>query len=328
MSDPGSTGRPVNPETGPGGQPVDPSSSWKSLALHYLRTRKARRTLTAGSRHQYRYVLVNFAEGMDGVPLATPAELLAGHVDRWLESHRWAISTICTNLGIIRPFLTWAGTAGYIAPGVASLVPNPRRPEPLPRALTTRHVQALLAVVPDARGRVIVLLEGQCGLRRAEVAGLDVTDVDLIDGSVRILHGKGGTQRRVYPSTETVDAIRAWMVERGPGPGALISSYDHPGARLTPTWIGMLVSRWMTEAGLKTMSGDGVSGHALRHTAATALLRDGTNIRVVQAALGHSSILTTARYLRADDPEVRAAMRRLTYGTRRLAAVPDAETGA
>lgn len=303
-------------------------SSWHALVSAYLRTRKARRSLSANSRHAYRYILTNFADGMAGVPLHTPPEMLAATVDRWLEGHKWSPSTVSTNLGVIRPCLTWAGTVGMIAPGVAKLLPNPRRPEPLPRALTARHVQALLAVVPDKRGRVIVLLEGQCGLRRAEVAGIDVADVDLVDGSIRILHGKGGTQRRVYPSVETMDAIRAWMVERGPGPGALICSYDHPGRGLTPTWIGTLVSRWMTEAGLKTMSGDGVSGHSLRHTAATALLRDGANIRVVQAALGHSSITTTARYLRADDPEVRAAMRRLTYGTRRLAAVPDEQTGA
>ena len=81
------------------------------------------------------------------------------------------------------------------------------------------------------------------------------------------------------------------------------------------------MSRWMDDAGLKTGPRDGVSGHALRHTFATTMLRNGANIRVVQEAVGHSKITTTAVYLRADNDEIRAAMTGVTYGTRRLRAV-------
>lgn len=85
-----------------------------------------------------------------------------------------------------------------------------------------------------------------------------------------------------------------------------------------------MVSRWMMDAGLKHAPRDGVSGHALRHSCATKMLRDGRNIRVVQRAMGHKSIQTTARYLRADDDEVREAMAAVSTGTRRLTAVEDA----
>lgn len=174
--------------------------------------------------------------------------------------------------------------------------------------------------MPDARGRAIVLLEAQAGLRRGEVAAITMGDLDLDEGSL-LVHGKGGKERYVWLSEETVGAVRAWLVERGTRAGALICSYDHPGRHITPTWVGMLVATWMRDAGLKTMPRDGISGHALRHSAATNMLRGGANIRVVQEAMGHEHITTTARYLRADNAEVRAAMQGLNYGSKRLRAV-------
>lgn len=296
--------------------------AWTELTRAYLRSRRQmfEPTTTYGN---VRYILSGLAGYLDdnGVPVDAGVDLLAATVGDWLTARRWAASTRCTNLGIVRPFLDWAGRRGHITPSVAGELANPRRPDPLPRALSAAQVATLLNHVPDRRGRVIVLLEFQCGLRRAEVAKLDVSDVDLLEGTA-LVHGKGRIERLAYLSPETLDAIRVWMIERGPGPGALVCAYDST-RRLTPTWIGMLVSQWMADAGLKRAPRDGVSGHALRHACATKMLRDGRNIRVVQRAMGHRSIQTTARYLRADDDEVRQAMTGVTDGTRRLAAVED-----
>lgn len=297
---------------------------WEGLASAYLRTRQARLGLSRLSLKEYRYVLGDFAGAMAAVAIgASLAELVTG-VDEWLGRRDWAASTCCTNLGIVRPFLDWLTLRGLIVGGLSRELRNPRKAQPLPRALSPRQVGQLLSVVPDARGRVIVLLEGQCGLRRAEVAAIQwPDDVHLAEGTIRVA-GKGGVERVVYPSPETIEAIRSWLIERSPLRGALISSYERPGEAMTPTWLGILVSRWMGEAGLKNTPRDGVSGHALRHSAATQLLRGGANIRVVQEALGHASITTTARYLRADNDEVRHAMANLSYGSRRLAVVDDA----
>jgi integrase len=297
---------------------------WPDLVRAYLRAR--RQTIEAAtSAVNYRYVLSVLARHLDAAEVDPHADIavLAAAVADWTGARRWAPSTRCTNLGIVRPFLDWGARRGLITPGVAAELGNPRRPDPIPRALSTAQVAQLLTHVPDRRGRVIVLLEFQCGLRRAEVARLDLADLDLAAGSA-LVHGKGRVQRIAYLSADTIDAVRVWLVERGPGPGALVCAYDHPGRRLTPTWVGMMVSQWMADAGLKTAPGDGVSGHALRHSCATTMLRNGQNIRVVQRAMGHRSIQTTARYLRADDDEVREAMSGVSTGTRRLAAVEDA----
>lgn len=299
--------------------------TWTDLTRAYLRSRRQtiEPTTTAGN---YRYILTSLARHLEDndVALGAAVDPLAAAVQDWFAARRWAASTRCTNLGIVRPFLDWAGRRGHIAAGVAGELGNPRRPDPLPRALSTAQVAQLLAHVPDRRGRVIVLLEFQCGLRRAEVARLELVDLDLAAGTA-LVHGKGRVQRIAYLSADTLDAIRLWMIERGPGPGALVCPLDAPGRHLTPTWVGMLVSQWMRDAGLKAAPRDGVSGHALRHSCATAMLRNGGNIRVVQRAMGHRNIQTTARYLRADDDEVREAMAAVSTGTRRLAAVE--ETG-
>ena len=295
---------------------------WRVMARAYLESRIARRGLAVQSRKNYTYVLRDFTDWMDGERVSPEAstDKIVSHVDGWLGGRPWSAATVCTNLGIVRPFLDWAGGRGLVDPGVAARLRNPRKGRLLPRAQTARQVGMLLAAVPDARGRAIVLLEAQAGLRRGEVAAITMGDLDLAEGSL-LVHGKGGKERVVWLSDETVGAVRAWLVERGQGAGALICSYDHPGRHLTPTWVGMLVARWMADAGLKTMPRDGISGHALRHSAATNMLRGGANIRVVQEAMGHENITTTARYLRADNAEVRAAMQGLSYGSKRLRAV-------
>lgn len=300
---------------------------WRDLTRAYLRARTARHGLARQSRVTYAYTLDGLASHLEArrVPLDAPADEVVIQVDAWLESKAWSATTCCTVLGIVRPFLDWAAVRGFVADGITRQLRNPRLPRTLPRAQPAAAVARLLAVVPDARARAVVLLEAQCGLRRAEVAGIHMTDLDLNAGSV-LVRGKGGTERMVYLSDETAQAVRAWLVERGTAPGYLISSYSHPGQRISPSWVGKLMVGWMNEAGLKSMPRDGVSGHALRHTAATAMLRGGANIRVVQEALGHANITTTARYLRADDEEVRKAMRALSYGSRHLRTLPPATT--
>lgn len=308
------------------------AGAWAEITTDYRRSRRELRTISAKSSLNLHYVLSDLSGWLDGGPhrKATlphaPAVDIVIAVEDWVGAHAgWSANTVCTQLGLIRPFFEWAAARSRVTGGVARQLKNPRKPKPLPRALPARAVDALLAVVPDARGRVIVLLEAQCGLRRAEVADLSWPgDVDMVDGAI-LVHGKGGVERFVYASPETLDAVRVWMNERGSWPGPLIcrseTSPAFPRTRpLTPTMIGKLVTTWLEQAGLKTMPYDGVAGHALRHTAATQLLKGGANIRVVQNALGHASITTTARYLRVEDREVREAMASLTYG-RRLRAV-------
>lgn len=275
--------------------------TWHSLVGHYVAHRVATRALALTSYRQLRYVLADFAGAMEGAP----GELTVADVEAYFAGRPWAASTVRTKLGVIRPFLEWGARGRHVPSGITSELHGPKMPRALPRALTVAQVRRLLAALPDTRARVIVLLMAQGGLRVHEVAGVAMADLDVIERSLRV-RGKGGAERELFLSNETLEAVASWLIIRGTSRGPLISSY-RDGSGMTPTYIGMLVSAWMVDAGICG------SAHALRHTMATELLRGGAHIATVQNALGHANLSTTARYLRVYDTELRSAMTGLTF---------------
>jgi integrase-like protein len=131
-----------------------------------------------------------------------------------------------------------------------------------------------------------------------------------VDGGV---NGKGGHQRVLPVSDETWDAVLAYLREHPTTAGPLIRSYLNPHRGVNPAYISTLVGRWMSDAGVKQRSRDGRSAHALRHTAATDMLRAGAHLRDVQQALGHASLSTTQKYLPWVVGSLKEAMSGRTY---------------
>lgn len=289
---------------------------WRNPVERYVAHRTATSSISHTTYLSFAYVLSSFAVANVAV---APARLKIDHVEDWIAGHRWSTATIRTRLGVLRPFLEWAARRKLCTGGLSADLHGPRMGRGVPRAYSADQVDVLLGVLPDARARLIVLLMAQATLRVSEVAGIDRFDVQAADGSLRI-RGKGGNERTVWLSDETLAALAQWMIVRGKGPGRLISSYKTTGRGLHPTYVGMLVAGWIHDAGLVG------SAHNLRHTAATNLLHDGANIGVVQRSLGHANLSTTSRYLRVWDPEVEAAMRKVRYQAPRHLRVVSDET--
>jgi integrase len=153
-----------------------------------------------------------------------------------------------------------------------------------------------LAACHDTRGQLIVMLMVQMGLRCCEVAGLQRGDVDRGAGLVRVI-GKGGHERIVPIPAEADGILADYLAEAVGSAGPLIRSKLHPQRGLAADTIGGLVVDYMKAAGIKTGPRDGVSAHALRHTAATDMLRAGAHIRDVQQVLGHAHLATTEVYM-------------------------------
>jgi site-specific recombinase XerD len=198
-----------------------------------------------------------------------------------------------------------------------------RRP---PRALPHEGVARLYDVVPDVRGRVIVSLMVQQGLRCMEVSGLTVGDVDLEERTMRV-SGKFGHER-VLPVTEGCVADLTLYLLRHPaaGPWApLVRAWRPNGGSMRTTepvasdrplsayTLSKMVTEWMVDAGIKRSPRDGVSAHALRHTCATDMLAGGADLLEVRDVLGHTSVATTQVYLSVQPGRLASAMGGRSY---------------
>jgi integrase/recombinase XerC len=175
----------------------------------------------------------------------------------------------------------------------------------LPEAEVASLVEApgALATPLALRDRAFLELLYASGLRVSELTGLDVDQVDLEQGLVRVL-GKGRKERVVPFGGPARQALRRWLAEGRPalaagadaakGRGALF--LHHRGGRLSARSVARSIDKWVAATGLPRH----VHPHVLRHTFATHLLGNGADLRGIQELLGHASLSTTQRYTQVD----------------------------
>lgn len=230
-------------------------------------------------------------------PSLSVSRVTVRHVDKWMSRKPWSPATARTNLGTLRGWFEWMIQRGYILKNPALGYQRPRVPRRIPRELSIEDVQALFAVLPDARARLVTSLMVTEGLRLCEVTNLEPADVDTTRRVIHITRGKGGHERFVALSPDTASFLNAYLREYPRFPGQkLICSYRDTADGITAHYLCQIVTRWMWDAGIKTSARDGRSAHALRHTAAGAWLDDGADLRDVQEALGHANLATTSIY--------------------------------
>lgn len=228
-----------------------------------------------------------------------------------------ARSSIARRVAAARSFGSWATRAGILPTDVAARLeaPRPRRhlPEVLDadqaaEALRTTELGAAEGEPLALRDRLVVELLYSCGIRVAELCGLDVDDVDAERRVLRVL-GKGDRERSVPYGGPAERALRSWLDAGRPalttaasGPALLLGAR---GGRLNPRAARRIVND-VTSA---TPGAPTVSPHALRHSAATHLLEGGADLRHVQELLGHSTPATTQIYTHVSAERLRAAYR-------------------
>lgn len=218
-------------------------------------------------------------------------------------------------LSTIRVFCDWAVTEGYLPanPAAGLKVKEPRR---IPRALPSPAVAHLLSVARDRRARLLVQLMVNCGLRCVEVSRLDVDDYNKATATV-FIRGKADHERMLPVPEEAADELDSYLAAAGWLTGPIVRAQGvDGGGRLSAQRISQIMTRMMWVSGLKHANYDGVSAHALRHTAGSDVLEQSHDIRAVQEMLGHASISTTQIYLRrADLGRLRTAMGGRHYGS-------------
>jgi site-specific recombinase XerD len=261
----------------------------------YLDERVRRHELGASTARNARSILGSFARTVAGRPARS---ITAEDVGAWLESlESLAPATRRSRFSALRMFCQWLVRRGHVRRDPTLDIRSPRQPRSVPRALPAASVTATLERAPDARGRLIVTLMVQQGLRCCEVERLQIGDLDQVNGHMRI-EGKGGHERILPILAETEAALQDYLAEHPATAGPLVRSYRVPSRALRADTISGLVGGWMAAApGVKRAQRDGVSAHALRHTTATDMLRGGAHLRDVQYALGHAHLSTTEVYL-------------------------------
>jgi integrase/recombinase XerD len=177
-----------------------------------------------------------------------------------------------------------------------------REPQKIPLVISPDEMRRLLAVASSLKVRVLLSLTYGCGLRAGEVVRLKVKHIDSAQKIIRIEQSKGRKDRNVMLSPETLDLLRQWWKLRPTRYDAgipvqerwLFPSRKTAGRPMTTRQLSRLFHEATEAAGIKKS----VTLHALRHSFATHLLERGTDVRLIQALLGHDKLDTTARYTR------------------------------
>jgi site-specific recombinase XerD len=198
-----------------------------------------------------------------------------------------------------------SGMLGHLARPRARSQLRVREPRRLPRGLDRQEVQALLGSFRTDRDRAIAGLMLFSGLRSAEVLGLDVTDVDIGRGWVRVI-GKGDKERRVPLDPDVAALVQAYLLAERPETTEaklfVVAKGPHRGRPLSAEGLRRVFRYHRERAGV-------VAGHphALRHSFGTALAEAGVDLAVMQALMGHDHVDSAAAYIHLSPAHVRRA---------------------
>lgn len=233
----------------------------------------------------------------------------------------------------VRVFCKWLTRQHLLLSNPAAEVQLPRMGRPLPKAiLSETDVDQVLAQCDATtpiglRDRAILETLYSTGIRRTELVGLAVPDVDRERGLLRVRHGKGRTERYVPIGARALAWLEKYLVEVRPQ-WVLEPSLDalfvlHTGRAMTPTQLSARVRVYLQQSGL----GKPGACHLFRHSCATAMLEHGADLRSIQELLGHATLATTQLYTRVSIRHLKDVHQR-THPTAQLTrrTVEDEET--
>ncbi len=268
--------------------------AWTQRFFTHLRSRNA----SAHTLRAYETDLRVFFARQPGVK--EPRDLTRACVRAYLASLQadGALSrnSILRKASTLRSFVKFLRAQGALERNPFVAVPMPKKEARLPKFLTESETDDLLSrpAAPGAAGlrdRAALELLYSSGLRRSELTGLNVGDVDVLSGTVKVF-GKGSRERVVPVGRAALEAVRGYLKTRPGCGGGEPLFLNHRGARLTPQSVALILKRWIKAAGWPKTA----TPHVLRHSFATHLLNGGCDLRSVQEMLGHKNLATTQVY--------------------------------
>jgi len=292
------------------GDPLDAGTTMSRAVRGYLDHLTVERGLATNSLTSYRRDLRRYLTYTSQRGIASPDDVDAGVITDFLVGLRegspghspLSAASAARAVVAVRGFHRFALREGLAGDDPAARVKPPPAPKRLPKAITVTQVEALLEAASvsgteqSLRDRALLEVLYGTGARISEAVGLDLDDLDLVAGSVR-LRGKGGKDRIVPLGRYARTSLEAYLVRGRPaltlaGTGTAAVFVNRRGGRLSRQSAWTALRAAAAGAGLPVA----VSPHTLRHSFATHLLDGGADVRVVQELLGHASVATTQIY--------------------------------
>lgn len=207
------------------------------------------------------------------------------------QAHGRSLRTLEGFFTALTVLFNWAVERGYLSTNPMRILKSPgrqrRKQKKIPDVFNDAEIRALLMACDNRRDRAILLILLDTGLRRDELLGLNVEDVDFAEGFLLIRGGKGGKDRYVPVGNTTIAALREILLEH-PGNGTLFR--NRFGDPLEKGGLRSMLNRLKERAGLTCR----VHPHKFRHTFARNYLRRGGDLESLRDILGHEDIRITA----------------------------------
>jgi integrase/recombinase XerC len=297
--------------------PVE-ASSVDGLVNEYLRVLAGERGASPHTLRAYQRELHGFAAWVAGERRKLSVDRIEHtHIRAYLGTlydRGLSKASAARALAAIRSWFKWLARAGHIKQNAASLVATPRLPKHLPRVPSIEQMNRVVDAVRDdaaswpARDKTILEMLYGCGIRNAELVGLNLEDIHWANEAI-LVRGKGQKQRYVPLGDAAAEALRVYLAERSARLAAaheqkpletpaLFVNLQLRGlgkgaqARLTTRSVGRIVKRIAILRGLPS----DVHPHTLRHAFGTHMLEEGADLRAIQELLGHERLSTTQRY--------------------------------
>lgn len=207
-----------------------------------------------------------------------------------------ARNTVMRKIASLRSFAAFLLTQGKLERNPFKLLPAPKREKILPKFLSEQETERLLETAANskhfaARDKALFELMYSSGLRRSEVTGLNIKDVDYFNGIVKVF-GKGAKERLVPVTDAALDALKIYLAcRKNPQPDDALF-LNKNGKRLTGDGLAYIFKNTAIASHLARK----VTPHSLRHSFATHLLNNGCDLRSLQEMLGHKSLSATQVY--------------------------------
>ncbi|HEY1867261.1 MAG TPA: tyrosine-type recombinase/integrase [Candidatus Cybelea sp.] len=266
----------------------------------YLLTERKRSPLTVAAYERDLNEFVDFlGETQPGTSLKrVKATQIRQYIAHMFDGRGYDSRTVCRKLSSIRALYRFLKITGVLENDPAAAIPGPsvakKRPAPLKVAEVMKLLRTSLAGRTDSarlRDAAIMELFYASGMRRAEVAGVRLADVDLAERTIRVV-GKGSKERVVVINHAASEAIEAYLRVRARSADPALF-LGRGGKGLTPKHVWRIFRLIYRVSGIQKHA----TPHTLRHSFATHLVENGVDLETVRELLGHESLATTGVYL-------------------------------